>query len=130
MAELPFMPVAKRGFKYKPMRVNTAQILADASYWSNERFGRYMRAKIARWQRLNRVVVRRGGLSCTVKRAVFDRDGAVCKYCGDLNGPYEIDHIVAVKLGGSDDLENLCVACKRCNRRKSDMPLSDWLVRQ
>lgn len=36
------------------------------------------------------------------------------------------DHIVALKLGGSHSIDNLCVSCADCNRHKHDKPLSRW----
>jgi len=43
-----------------------------------------------------------------------------CEYCRkELQGNnYEVDHIVPVSLGGSDNLENLAFSCARCNRNK------------
>jgi hypothetical protein len=57
---------------------------------------------------------------------VFRRDGYLCAYCKDEDGPFEIDHIVPVTRGGSNELENLCVACKPCNSSKGDRLLSEW----
>ncbi len=33
-------------------------------------------------------------------------------------GRLQIDHIQPVAKGGSDDIENLCLACKLCNQHK------------
>ena len=46
-----------------------------------------------------------------------------CHYCD--SGPLdpeiaEIDHRVPISKGGSDDIENLALACRPCNRWKSD----------
>jgi hypothetical protein len=45
-----------------------------------------------------------------------------CEYCHypELlsSGPLSIDHIQPQSLGGSDDLENLALACRRCNERR------------
>jgi 5-methylcytosine-specific restriction endonuclease McrA len=49
--------------------------------------------------------------------AVIERDRA-CVYCGDLYGPFEVDHIVARQKGGKDILPNLALACRRCNQVK------------
>jgi hypothetical protein len=57
---------------------------------------------------------------------IFDRDGLQCTYCGDEEGPLEIDHIVPVTRGGTNDHANLCVACRRCNISKSNLLLSEW----
>jgi len=53
---------------------------------------------------------------------VRSRAGNRCEYClihqdhAELS--HHIEHIVAVKHGGSDDLLNLCLACQRCNLHK------------
>lgn len=50
----------------------------------------------------------------------------VCSYCG---GPSEeIDHITAVKLGGSNHWSNLTASCRSCNRRKQKKPLLVFLA--
>lgn len=46
-----------------------------------------------------------------------------CAYCEKPVDAFEIDHIVAHARGGTCDLENLCVTCPSCNRRKSATPL-------
>jgi hypothetical protein len=57
---------------------------------------------------------------------VYRRDGYVCAYCEDTDGPFQIDHIVPVTRGGSNEIGNLCVACKPCNSSKGDRLLSEW----
>lgn len=59
-------------------------------------------------------------------RYIYRRDGYVCTYCGDENGPFEVDHVVPVTRGGSNAPDNLCVACKPCNSSKGDRLLSEW----
>jgi hypothetical protein len=45
-----------------------------------------------------------------------------CEYCHYLellsSSPLSIDHIHPQSLGGSDDLDNLALACRRCNERR------------
>lgn len=50
-----------------------------------------------------------------------------CAYCGAV--ATEIDHIVPVKFGGTNDHENLTATCLRCNRRKNCLPLLAFLHR-
>lgn len=69
----------------------------------------------------------RRGLPEAIRAAVFARDGKVCRYCGDEAGPFEVDHILAVSRGGTDDLENLCVACCPCNRAKAAKLVAEWI---
>lgn len=59
-----------------------------------------------------------------VERAVVARDRGDCAICGK-HLVYEaeennIDHIVALSIGGTNDLVNLQLACPSCNRKKSN----------
>ena len=65
-------------------------------------------------------------LSAAVRAIVYARDGNVCTYCGATEGDFEIDHIIPVSKGGSDELENLTVACKPCNRSKGNKTIEEW----
>ena len=45
----------------------------------------------------------------------------LCWWCGTkITTQYHIDHRIAVSLGGSDDLSNLCISCVECNNKKSN----------
>lgn len=61
-----------------------------------------------------------------VRKMVFARHGEVCAYCATTDGPFEIDHIVPIALGGGNDLKNLTVACAPCNRSKGAQTLKKW----
>lgn len=65
-------------------------------------------------------------LTKKVRFDVFKRDLFTCQYCG--NTPpgvvLEVDHIMAVANGGSNDIDNLITACFDCNRGKSATPLT------
>lgn len=65
-------------------------------------------------------MVRRNGLSPKKRFDVLKRDGFKCQYCGNDGNSVslEVDHIVAVANGGSDDEGNLITACFNCNRGK------------
>jgi hypothetical protein len=47
-----------------------------------------------------------------------------CEYCQApeivFNFPFEVEHILPQSRGGSDDLDNLALACHACNLFKSD----------
>jgi hypothetical protein len=62
------------------------------------------------------------GISPRVRFAVFSRDRFTCQYCGARGDGVvlEVDHIVPVARGGSDDESNLTTACRKCNSGKSD----------
>lgn len=61
-----------------------------------------------------------------LRSRVIERDGADCRYCGGEADPPHIDHIVPLARGGSSDIENLTVACQRCNSSKKDKLLDEW----
>lgn len=50
---------------------------------------------------------------------------AICRKC--LYDRGEIDHVIPLALGGSNDPSNLELLCMPCNRFKSDKPLSQLL---
>lgn len=54
-----------------------------------------------------------------MKLAVKERDGWRCLCCGSTDKKFlEVDHIVAVHLGGQHKLENLQTLCRRCHKDK------------
>ena len=57
------------------------------------------------------------------RKAVGDAQIWKCKYCGvDVSGKGKsaLDHIIPVAQGGTSNMENLQILCRRCNIRKSD----------
>ena len=66
-------------------------------------------------------------LSVRVRFEVLKRDRYTCGYCGKHPPDVllEVDHIVPVAAGGTDDLVNLVTACWDCNRGKSDRLLEE-----
>jgi hypothetical protein len=47
-----------------------------------------------------------------------------CEYClapeAIFNFPFEVEHIIPLSRGGTDDEANLALACRACNVRKAD----------
>lgn len=68
--------------------------------------------------RINERYATRFPIDPEVQSAVWERDGERCRYCGCERGPFSIDHIHPVARGGDNVLENLAVACSRCNSSK------------
>lgn len=52
-----------------------------------------------------------------LRKAIFKRDGKVCRKCGSTKR-LSIDHVIPVARGGGDELENLQVLCMVCNASK------------
>ena len=61
-------------------------------------------------------------VSEAVKQSVRERAKYLCEYCHSLEllsaNRFTIDHLVPRSLGGSDDINNLALACRRCNERR------------
>lgn len=56
------------------------------------------------------------------RQLVRERAKFLCEYChspewssADL---FTLDHLIPQSLGGSDELDNLALACRRCNERR------------
>src|SRR5260221_3239951 len=50
-----------------------------------------------------------------------------CAYCGAMNVPLELDHVIPRSCGGSDRESNRVPACHRCNQRKGNRSLQEFL---
>jgi len=50
-----------------------------------------------------------------------------CAYCGAANVPLELDHVIPRSCGGSDRESNRVPACHRCNQRKGNYSLQEFL---
>jgi hypothetical protein len=112
----------------------------------------YMQCSIRKWRVLRRALLDKGKISPAVggcldaedfdpdalasesrapmlrslRQFVIDRDGRQCSYCRSGDGPFEIDHVVPVARGGSDNPVNLVVACRSCNRSKGALLVEEW----
>lgn len=57
-----------------------------------------------------------------MRQLVAERARYCCEYCLIPEwmslAPHEIDHIIAIKHGGSSTLDNLAYSCAICNKRK------------
>ena len=56
-----------------------------------------------------------------VRAHVWDACGGRCHYCGvDLHPfrTFEVEHVVPISAGGTDELDNLVGSCRACNAKK------------
>lgn len=91
-----------------------------------ERRGDYLYLPDGQWLLKSGGGYRRRALPHYLRREIVERDGERCVYCGNVDGPFDIDHIFPVVRGGSDAANNLVVACAPCNRSKGDKTLKEW----
>lgn len=63
-------------------------------------------------------------LSDNEKQAVRARAGNCCEYCrlsqSGSFARFHVDHIIALKHGGTNADDNLCLACPKCNAYKGE----------
>ena len=58
-------------------------------------------------------------ISKTTKKVVYSRDGGACQCCGGYEY-LEYDHITPYSCGGSNNVSNIQLLCRKCNRSKSN----------
>lgn len=66
----------------------------------------------------------RKGLGAKIRKQVLE--GAVCAACGS-GDDLQIDHIISVSKGGSDDLSNLQPLCRSCNSAKGTKTMDEFI---
>lgn len=71
---------------------------------------------------INNTKPRRSPLSAGFRHEVFSRDNYRCLECGATNMDriLEVDHIIPVSQGGTDEMKNLQTLCIICNRAKAN----------
>ncbi|MEH1806900.1 HNH endonuclease [Nostoc sp.] len=66
----------------------------------------------------------RSKISESIQKQVHQRAKYLCEYCHASEQwqyvQFTVDHIMPLSLGGTDNLENLALACFHCNRRKTN----------
>lgn len=134
---LPELPVSIRRADLAILRAEG--LLVDHSHrrftikgYEQERKERQAQASASASLRWNRPRVDGGRPASRAKRfKVLTRDGHKCRYCGRGADQValDVDHIIPVREGGTDDLDNLVAACVDCNMGKSGHRLSDFDAR-
>jgi hypothetical protein len=63
-------------------------------------------------------------ISDSARQHIRERASFLCEYCHSPEklsaNRFTLDHLMPQSLGGSDKLENLALACRRCNERRSN----------
>lgn len=65
--------------------------------------------------------------------ALFSSHGGICCICAgpiSIDEPWQREHIIALCLGGSDDLSNCGVAHERCAIEKTKLDKAEWVRRR
>lgn len=81
--------------------------------------------------------MKRNLISVIIRSKVALRAAHRCEYCQiheeDMFLSFEIDHVIALKHGGSNEIDNLAYSCPHCNQHKgSDIatydPATDTII--
>jgi 5-methylcytosine-specific restriction endonuclease McrA len=65
-------------------------------------------------------------LGWEVRAYLLEKWGRRCAYCGTTNVPFELDHIVPRRRGGSNRVTNLALCCHSCNQAKGDRTAAEF----
>lgn len=102
---------------------------------SSRKFGR-MHPEVIRMKNHDRRALKRGngGRYTEVEiKLLFEKQEGKCFYCGDLiyssfDKELHVDHKVPLSRGGVNSIENIALACSKCNLRKYDKTAEEFLV--
>lgn len=61
-----------------------------------------------------------------VREYLLEKYGRKCCYCSAQNVPLEIEHITPKSRGGSNRVDNLCIACHKCNQKKGSKTAAEF----
>lgn len=68
-------------------------------------------------------------ISTAVRQAVIERAQGRCEYCQSradyATETFAVEHIIPINRGGTNELDNLALACSGCNNAKSDKIKAD-----
>jgi HNH endonuclease len=65
-----------------------------------------------------RTAILRSQLTQAKRFAILKRDNYTCHYCHRTGVPLEVDHVIPLYKGGTNDDRNLVAACHECNHGK------------
>lgn len=50
----------------------------------------------------------------------LQHDDLKCRHCGRIDPNFEVDHKIPLSKGGKDEVDNMQILCRACNRIKSN----------
>ncbi|SCI52095.1 HNH endonuclease [Intestinibacter bartlettii] len=72
--------------------------------------------------------IKRKKLTKEERIEIYNRFDGRCGYCGEKIDikDMQVDHIVALRVGGTDTLDNMICSCRSCNHYKSTYTLEKF----
>src|SRR5271166_2736871 len=68
--------------------------------------------------------------SYELRENLLEKFERTCAYCGRTNVPLEIDHVHPRSKGGTNNSNNLALACHECNQAKGNQSVEDFLAEE
>ena len=65
-----------------------------------------------------------------VREYLLEKYSRTCQYCSVRNIPLEVEHIIPKSKGGSNRVSNLTLSCRKCNEKKGNKPIEEFLKRK
>jgi len=93
---------------------------------SRENNRRYYLANYERFAAANLARHSRQPMDKELVLQIFEEDNYTCVYCSVRGGKLTIDHKIPVSCGGTNDRNNLCTACHRCNCSKGAKTVQEF----
>ena len=110
--------VAKRRLRYAATHIEENRARAAEWYVENPERGK-ANAKVATHKRRAHIAKVGGSFTATNIRDLYASQGASCYYCStSIEEGYHIEHMIPISKGGSNWIDNICLACVPCNRTK------------
>jgi len=61
-----------------------------------------------------------------IREYLLEKFNRKCCYCGKENIPLQIEHIIPKSRGGTNRIDNLCLACEECNDKKDKLTAEEF----
>ncbi len=119
--------VAKRRRRYTATHGEENRARAAKWYAENPERGK-ANAKIANHKRRARIAKVGGSFTKSNIRDLYATQGARCYYCSiSIEDKYHIDHMNPISRSGSNWIDNICLACVRCNLSKHTKTAKEFM---
>lgn len=96
---------------------NPERFKAACKAWSG---GNPDKVRAIRYRRRARERAAKGSVEAAQLRQMYEDQDGLCAYCErELHGKFDADHMVPLSRGGSNNWDNIALACASCNSRKN-----------
>ena len=119
--------IRKKTKKYTVLHAEEARVRAAAWYKENPKRAKAS-GEIARHRRRARIAKVGGKFTKEDIRNMYATQGARCYYCSiSIEDKYHIDHMNPISRSGSNWIDNICLACVRCNLSKHTKTAKEFM---